>query len=114
MLSLIHISKMLLSGNTYEQIVKNVEIITATISRINRFIQYGSGGYEKILNRAEKASKIKMCIRDSNNAMRVSRSVRDVAYKAMQARELLQTKLGREPNVRGISEACLLYTSRCV
>ena len=37
--------------------------------------------------------------------MRVSRSVRDVAYKAMQARELLQKKLGREPNVREISEA---------
>ena len=52
-------AKMLLSGNTYEQIVKNVEISTATISRINRCIQYGSGGYEKILNRAEKASKIK-------------------------------------------------------
>ena len=52
-------TKMLLSGNTYEQIVKNVEISTATISRINRCIQYGSGGYEKILNRAEKASKIK-------------------------------------------------------
>ena len=40
-----------------------------------------------------------------NNPIRVSRSVRDVAYKAMQARELLQKKLGREPNVREISEA---------
>lgn len=48
--------------------------------------------------------EIRRFLRD-NNAMRVSRSVRDVAYKAMQARELLQKKLGRDPNVREISEA---------
>ena len=52
--------------------------------------------------------EIRRFLRD-NNAMRVSRSVRDVAYKAMQARELLQKKLGREPNVREISEAVGLY-----
>ena len=38
-------AKMLLEGKTYEQIVKSVEISTATISRINRCIQYGNGGY---------------------------------------------------------------------
>lgn len=49
--------------------------------------------------------EIRRFLRD-NNAMRVSRSVRDVAYKAMQARELLQKKLGREPTVQGdIQEA---------
>lgn len=48
--------------------------------------------------------EIRRFLRD-NNAMRVSRSVRDVAYKAMQTRELLQKKLGREPNAREISEA---------
>ena len=45
-------------GATYEQIVKAVEISTATISRINRCIQYGSGGYrdtiEKVRAQAEK------------------------------------------------------------
>ena len=35
-------AKMLLDGRTYDQIVKAVEISTATISRINRCIQYGS------------------------------------------------------------------------
>lgn len=50
----IEAANMLLKGCTYEQIVKNVEISTATISRINRCIQYGSGGYEKILNRIQK------------------------------------------------------------
>lgn len=47
-------ARMLLDGKTYEQIVKNVEISTATISRINRCIQYGSGGYAKILERLDK------------------------------------------------------------
>ena len=48
----IQAAEMLLAGSTYEHIVKNVEISTATISRINRCIQYGSGGYRKILDRA--------------------------------------------------------------
>ncbi len=47
----IETAQMLLAGKTYEQIVKSVEISTATISRINRCIQYGTGGYEKILAR---------------------------------------------------------------
>ncbi len=51
--------------------------------------------------------EIRRFLRD-NNAMRVSRSVRDVAYKAMQARERLQKQLGREPNVREIAEAVQL------
>ena len=45
---------MLLEGDTYEQIVKKADISTATISRINRCIQYGSGGYAKILGRLDK------------------------------------------------------------
>ena len=47
-------ARMLLDGKTYEQIVKSVEISTATISRINRCIQYGSGGYRTILSRLDK------------------------------------------------------------
>ena len=46
-------AKMLLEGKTYEQIVKSVEISTATISRINRCIQYGNGGYEQVIKRGE-------------------------------------------------------------
>ena len=47
---------MLLDGATYEQIVKKVEISTATISRINRCIQYGGGGYKAVLSRLKKES----------------------------------------------------------
>ncbi len=47
-------ARLLLEGSTYEQIVRHVSISTATISRINRCIQYGSGGYRKILGRARE------------------------------------------------------------
>ena len=47
-------AKLLLGGSTYDQIVKAVEISTATISRINRCIQYGTGGYEMILERLKE------------------------------------------------------------
>lgn len=47
-------AKMLLKGYTYDQIVKKVEISTATISRINRCIQYGNGGYALIINRLKE------------------------------------------------------------
>ena len=50
-------ANMLLDGKTYEQIVKDVEIITATISRINRCIQYGNGGYRTILGRVSAEEK---------------------------------------------------------
>lgn len=38
-------------------------------------------------------------------SVRVSRSTRDIAYKAMQAREQLQASLGREPKISEIAEA---------
>ena len=38
-----------------------------------------------------------------NNALRVSRSLRDTAYRAMQSREQLEKKLGREPTVEEIA-----------
>lgn len=56
----LQVAKFLLDGSTYEQIVKTAEISTATISRINRCIQYGSGGYRETIEKvraAEKASE---------------------------------------------------------
>lgn len=47
-------AKLLLEGKTYEQIVKSAEISTATISRINRCIQYGAGGYQTIIERMQQ------------------------------------------------------------
>ncbi|MBP3655425.1 MAG: RNA polymerase sporulation sigma factor SigG [Clostridia bacterium] len=48
--------------------------------------------------------EIRRYLRD-NNAIRVSRSLRDIAYKALQARDRLQTELGREPTAAEIARA---------
>ena len=47
--------------------------------------------------------EIRRYLRD-NNAIRVSRSLRDIAYKALQTRDRLQTELGREATVKEIAE----------
>lgn len=45
------VAQRLLAGETYENIVKETKMSSATISRVNRCIQYGTGGYKRILNR---------------------------------------------------------------
>ena len=50
-------AKLLLNGRTYDQIVKAVEISTATISRINRCIQYGTGGYREVIEKLSAQEK---------------------------------------------------------
>ncbi len=46
--------------------------------------------------------EVRRYLRD-NNAIRVSRSLRDTAYKAIQAREKLSNELDREPTIEEIS-----------
>ena len=48
--------------------------------------------------------EVRRYLRD-NNAIRVSRSMRDLAYKALQAREQLSSTLSREPTVEDIAKA---------
>ena len=50
-------AKMLLEGRTYEQIVREAEISTATVARINRCIQYGEGGYRQTIERMTQQKK---------------------------------------------------------
>lgn len=47
--------------------------------------------------------EIRRYLRD-NNMIRVSRSVRDTAYKALTAREKLSTKLSRDPTIEELTE----------
>lgn len=47
--------------------------------------------------------EIRRYLRD-NNAIRVSRSIKDMAYKAMQSKEKLTARLGREPTVSEIAQ----------
>lgn len=47
--------------------------------------------------------EIRRYLRD-NNSIRVSRSLKDTAYKALQAKEKLTSKLSRDPSVSEIAE----------
>ncbi len=47
--------------------------------------------------------EVRRYLRD-NNSIRVSRSLRDIAYKALQARERLSGELSREPSITEIAE----------
>ena len=46
----IHAAKLLLEGKTYQQVTELCDISSATLSRVSRCVQYGSG-YEKFLKK---------------------------------------------------------------
>ena len=52
------VAEMLDSGKNYQEISKATGASTATISRVNRCLVYGSGGYRAALDKAEKESRI--------------------------------------------------------
>ncbi|MFC4023325.1 YerC/YecD family TrpR-related protein [Oceanobacillus longus] len=47
----LQVAKMLTDGNTYSAIEKETKASTATISRVRRCINYGSDGYQMVLER---------------------------------------------------------------
>ena len=47
------VAKLLRRGMSYVDIVKQTGASTATISRVNRCLQYGSDGYNTVLDRTE-------------------------------------------------------------
>ena len=49
------------------------------------------------------AGEVRRYLRD-NSAIRVSRSIRDVAYKVLQCKETMTAKMGREPTLEEISK----------
>lgn len=57
--------------------------------------------------------EVRRYLRD-NNAVRVSRSLRDTAYRAMQTREQLQNRDSREPSVGAIAAAMGADTAEVV
>ena len=44
----LYAAKLLLEGNTYNQVIAQADISSATLSRVSRCIQYGAG-YSKLL-----------------------------------------------------------------
>ncbi|MCF0148212.1 MAG: TrpR-like protein YerC/YecD [Clostridium sp.] len=53
----IHVAKLLKEKKVYTEIAEKTGASTATISRVNKCLNYGTGGYELILNRLEKIKK---------------------------------------------------------
>ncbi len=51
------VASMLRSGKTYLEIAEKTGASTATISRVNRSLNYGTDGYEKIFRKMEKSAK---------------------------------------------------------
>jgi len=45
----LQVAKMLNEGSTYNEIEQETKASTATISRVRRCLDYGSGGYESVL-----------------------------------------------------------------
>lgn len=53
------VASMLRRKETYLEIANKTGASTATISRVNRCLNYGSDGYEMVLNRLARASQMK-------------------------------------------------------
>ncbi|MDK2991105.1 MAG: hypothetical protein PWP48_338 [Clostridiales bacterium] len=47
----LEVAEMLRNGETYNEIAERTGASTATISRVNRCLEYGAGGYQLILDR---------------------------------------------------------------
>ncbi len=49
---------LLMEGKTYKDVLQDVDLSSATVSRVSRCIQHGSGGYSEILKEwSEKTKK---------------------------------------------------------
>lgn len=64
---------------------------------INQPVRFSTYGVPMI------AGEVRRYLRD-NSVIRVSRSIRDVAYRVLQCKEALITRLGREPTLEEISK----------
>jgi len=47
----INAAKMLLDGKTYNQVIEETDISSATLSRVSKCVRYGEGGYKSIIEK---------------------------------------------------------------
>ena len=47
----LEVAKLLMSGATFNEVVAKTGASTTTISRVNRCLNYGGGGYKKVIER---------------------------------------------------------------
>ena len=50
-------AELLLSGATYNQVIEQTDVSSATLSRVSRCIRHGSGGYSEVLKSITDKSK---------------------------------------------------------
>lgn len=108
-----------------DQLVQgNLRLVLSTIQRFNNrgepvddLFQVGCIGLMKAIDNFDLSKDVKFStyavpmiigeirryLRD-NNPIRVSRSLRDIAYKALQVRDSLTHKFSAEPSIRAIAE----------
>ena len=44
-------AKMLLDGNTYNEVIEETDISSATLARVSKCVRYGEGGYASIIKK---------------------------------------------------------------
>ena len=49
----LEVAKLLSEGKNYSEVAKQTGASTATISRVSKCLNYGSGGYELVLNKGD-------------------------------------------------------------
>ena len=95
-----------------------IQRFSGTTENINDLFQVGCIGLIKAIDNFDISQGVKFStyavpmiigevrryLRDSSSSIRVSRSLRDTAYKAIYARELLMNKNNREPTMAEIAE----------
>ena len=47
-------AKMLLEEKTYNEIVEETDISSATLARVSKCVRYGKGGYKKIISKEDR------------------------------------------------------------
>jgi len=55
----LHIARMLRQKKTYTEICDTTGVSTATISRVNRALEYGADGYKLVLDRLDQDAILK-------------------------------------------------------
>lgn len=112
-------------GTAREKLVSgNLRLVLSVIQRFNNrgefvddLFQVGCIGLMKSIDNFDLSQNVRFStyavpmiigeirryLRD-NNPIRVSRSLRDIAYKALQVRDALVGRLGREPSVQEIAD----------
>lgn len=52
------VAVLLSKGMSYSQIMKQVDVSTATIGRVNKCLNYGSGGYADVIKKLEEKENL--------------------------------------------------------